>query len=89
MKLKEYAATITAVLVGIISFDVIWQATEMPVEHVMAYSMFLALAVGVLFMLFADREKKRMGEGWSCFEDTESGLNVMLQKSSGKGKRSC
>lgn len=89
MSMKGYAAVITAVLTGIISFDVVWQSTQLPVEHVMAVSMFCALAVGIVFMLFTYREEKEMDEGWSCFEDTESGLNVMLQKSSGKGKKSC
>ena len=87
MKLKEYAATITAVLVGIISFDVIWQATEMPVEHVMAYSMFLALAVGVLFLLFADREEANLEETGGAEWVDCGGLDVLLQKSNRKERR--
>lgn len=84
MSLREYAAILTGVLTAIFAFDCLWAATKLHVEHVIALSMFAAIGVGLLFMLFADKDEVELEnqepEETSRFVDV-GGLNVLIQRS--------
>lgn len=80
--MKGYAGIITGAMASMISFDTIWNLTMLPVEHVLAWSFFIGLAVALAFVFLAEKlpkagKPKRM----SAFIE-EDGLSVMVQRSS-------
>ena len=86
MMIWGYAAVLTSILTGMISFDCIWHLTNMPVFHALAWSLFLAMAVGICFAIIADllvgeREDGMLPEEKSDFVTDATGLSYLPQRS--------
>lgn len=80
--MKEYAGIITGLAAAMISFDVAWNTTQMALEHCLAWSFFIGLAVTAAFIFLAEKlpdagKRKKC----SAFIE-EDGLSVMIQRSS-------
>lgn len=80
--MKGYAGIITGAMASMISFDTIWNLTMLPVEHVLAWSFFIGLAVALAFIFAMDKlaEARKPGKRSAFIE--EDGLSVMIQRSS-------
>lgn len=80
--MKGYAGIITGAMASMISFDTIWNLTMLPVEHVLAWSFFIGLAVALAFIFAMDKlAEARKPKKRTAFVE-EDGLSVMVQRSS-------
>ena len=86
--MREYAGIVTGCIASMIAFDAIWNLTTKPVEDCLALSFFIGLAVALGFIALTEMVSKRQHRSRKVhqtrFIETESGLSVMLQRSSGR-----
>ena len=86
--MREYAGIVTGTVAAMIAFDVIWNLTTRPVEDCLALSFFVGLGVTLGFIALTEMVSKRQHRSrrvrQTRFIETESGLSVMLQRSSGR-----
>lgn len=86
--MRGYAGMATGTVAAMISFDVIWNLTTKPVEDCLVLSFFIGLAVAIAFValteMVIERQHRSRKVHQTRFIETESGLSVMVQRSSGR-----
>lgn len=84
--MRGYSGIATGTVAAMIAFDVIWNLTTKPVEDCLALSFFIGLGVAIAFVALTDMVSKRQHRSREVrqarFVETESGLSVMIQRSS-------
>lgn len=81
--MKGYAGIMTGTVSAMVCTDALWNMTKMPIEDVVAWSVFIGFGIAWAFIaltgIFEKRKEKPVRQ--AEFVQLENGLSVMIQRS--------